>query len=184
MDAKSRQRSRSKCMAGGAGSSPKALAREGRAVELLPAVPQEPLTHGSHHGCRQGTCRAARAAQSCTPCKGSLRRGGTPSPPLYTPQPELTLSSQQVHEAGWAGGSHGSSRVQHANLQGNGQAAKMQLLAWKRARTLELTPCARRLMLHDAGLMKNGHLKLNSSRWQVTPSLPTVAASRTVHPAN
>lgn len=166
------------------GEQPKGSGKGGKSCGAPASHAREPLTHRSHHRRRQGTCRAAQAAQSCTPCKGPLRRGGTPSPPLYTPQPEPTLSSQQVPKAGWAGGSHGSSRVQHTDLQGNGRAAKTQLLAWKRARTLELTPCTQRLMLHDAGLMRNGHLKLNSSRWQVTPSLPTVAASRTVHPAN
>lgn len=61
----------------------------------------------------------------------------------YTPQPEPTLSSQQVPEAGWANGSCSASGEQHVELWGNNRAAKPQLLAWKRARTLELTPCAR-----------------------------------------
>lgn len=50
--------------------------------------------------------------------------------------------------------------------------------------TLELTPCAQGPTLHKAGLMRNGHLKLNSSRQQILPSLPIDAASHTAHPAN
>lgn len=108
----------------------------------------EPLTRGSHRQRGKATCRAARAAQSyalcrvCHPGKVFLRRGGTPSPPLYTPQPEPTASSQQVPKAKQVDGSRGGSGVQHARLWGEWSGSKkMQLLAWKRARALELTPC-------------------------------------------
>lgn len=76
-------------------------------------------------------------AGSVTPARASRGEGGHPltTPITPLPQPELTLSSQRVPEAGWAGGSHAGS-----GLRGNSRAAKMQFLAWKRGRTPERTP--------------------------------------------
>lgn len=112
------------------GEQPTGPGKGGKSGRARAGRAWEPLTHGSHRRRGKATCRAARAAQSYTPCrvchpgKGFLRSGGTPSPPPYTPWPGPAVSSQQVPEAEQVDGSHGGSGVQHARLRGERSGSK------------------------------------------------------------
>jgi len=113
-------------------------------------------------------CTARHPSQGLSP-----RSGGTP---IYSP-PEATISSQQVPEAGRAGGSHGSTAPGSGGTGGR-QTPIPQLEKGQDTGTKPLCP-----VTNAARGWFNGRWPSEAEQPSLT-GFPIVAASPAAHPAN